>query len=175
MTHVTCRLTAQNRDQLRNPMLGNRVWTTLTFLPLVCCSNADSCVKSSFLGGSKCRPGSFEGESPVRHPTSANLRPPHTTPQPHHTTFWIVAKLPTLKNGPLFGLPCIIAVLFTFSLQTKFEMSSFVGCIDAAWARKCRNGLRNRKFIPFSRTATCDRRTDGRTDGHRALAYTALA
>ena len=25
MTHVTCRLTAKNRDQLRNPTLGNRV------------------------------------------------------------------------------------------------------------------------------------------------------
>jgi len=31
MTHVTCRLTAKNRDQLRNPTLGNRVWAT--FLP----------------------------------------------------------------------------------------------------------------------------------------------
>jgi len=29
MTHVTCRLTAKNRDQLRNPALGNRVWATL--------------------------------------------------------------------------------------------------------------------------------------------------
>jgi len=28
MTHVTCRLTAKNRDQLRNSMLGNRVWAT---------------------------------------------------------------------------------------------------------------------------------------------------
>jgi len=28
MTHITCRLTAKNRDQLRNPTLGNRVWTT---------------------------------------------------------------------------------------------------------------------------------------------------
>ena len=28
MTHVTCRLTANNRDQLRNPVLGNRVWDT---------------------------------------------------------------------------------------------------------------------------------------------------
>jgi len=27
-THVTCRLTAKNRDQLRNPMLGTRVWAT---------------------------------------------------------------------------------------------------------------------------------------------------
>ena len=30
MTHVTYRLTAKNRDQLRNPMLGNRVWATIT-------------------------------------------------------------------------------------------------------------------------------------------------
>jgi len=29
MTHVTCRLTAKNRDQLRNPTLGNRVWATV--------------------------------------------------------------------------------------------------------------------------------------------------
>ena len=28
MTHVTCRLTAKNRDQLRNPTLGNRVSAT---------------------------------------------------------------------------------------------------------------------------------------------------
>ena len=31
MTHVTCRLTAKNRDQLRNPTLGNHVWATFTF------------------------------------------------------------------------------------------------------------------------------------------------
>jgi len=31
MTHVTCRLTAKNRDQLRNPTLGNRIWPTFTF------------------------------------------------------------------------------------------------------------------------------------------------
>jgi len=30
MTHVTCRLTAKNRDRLRNPMLGNWVWATFT-------------------------------------------------------------------------------------------------------------------------------------------------
>jgi len=28
MTHVTCRLTAKNRDQPRNPKLSNRVWAT---------------------------------------------------------------------------------------------------------------------------------------------------
>ena len=31
MTHVTCRLTAKNRDQLRNPTLGSRVWATFPF------------------------------------------------------------------------------------------------------------------------------------------------
>ena len=31
MTHVTCRLTTKNRDQLRNPKLGNRVLATFTF------------------------------------------------------------------------------------------------------------------------------------------------
>jgi len=31
MTHVTCKLTAKNRDQLRNPhTLGNRVWASFT-------------------------------------------------------------------------------------------------------------------------------------------------
>ena len=35
MTHVTCRLTAKNRDQLRNPTLGNRVWTTFALFTLL--------------------------------------------------------------------------------------------------------------------------------------------
>ena len=39
MIHATCRLTTKNRDQLRNPTLGDRVWATCTFL----CSN--SCLR----------------------------------------------------------------------------------------------------------------------------------
>ena len=35
MTHVTCRLTAKNRDQLRNPTLGNRVWATAVPIPVI--------------------------------------------------------------------------------------------------------------------------------------------
>ena len=31
MTHVTCRLTAKNRDQLRKSTLGSRVWATFAF------------------------------------------------------------------------------------------------------------------------------------------------
>jgi len=34
VTHITCRLTAKNWDQLRNPTLGNRVWATFTFFML---------------------------------------------------------------------------------------------------------------------------------------------
>jgi len=30
MTHATCKLTAKNWDQLRNPMIGNLVWATFT-------------------------------------------------------------------------------------------------------------------------------------------------
>jgi len=32
MTHATCRLTAKNRDQLRNHTLGYRAWATFTYL-----------------------------------------------------------------------------------------------------------------------------------------------
>ena len=35
MTHITCRLTAKNRDQLGNPTLGNRVWATFTYFMLI--------------------------------------------------------------------------------------------------------------------------------------------
>ena len=35
MTHVTCKLTAKNRDQLRNPTLCNPVWATFAFLAAV--------------------------------------------------------------------------------------------------------------------------------------------
>ena len=35
MTHVTCKLTAKNRDQLRNPALGNRLHVTITFFILI--------------------------------------------------------------------------------------------------------------------------------------------
>ena len=31
MIHITCRLTAKNWNQLRNPTLSNRAWATFTF------------------------------------------------------------------------------------------------------------------------------------------------
>ena len=48
MIHVTCRLTAKNRDQLQNPTLGNRVWATVTFTVLYTWA---VCAQSSVYGG----------------------------------------------------------------------------------------------------------------------------
>ena len=45
MIHVTCRLAAKNRDQLRNPTLGNRVWANFTFLPFTYCIGNESVPK----------------------------------------------------------------------------------------------------------------------------------
>jgi len=39
MTHVTCRLTAKNRDRLRNPTLSSRVWATFLMFVLILCSS----------------------------------------------------------------------------------------------------------------------------------------
>jgi len=36
MIHVSCRLTAKNRDQLRNHTLGNRLWDTFTYTFYLC-------------------------------------------------------------------------------------------------------------------------------------------
>jgi len=36
LIHVTCWLTAKNRDQLRNPTLGNLVWAAFTFFITNC-------------------------------------------------------------------------------------------------------------------------------------------
>jgi len=40
MTHVTCRLTAKNRDWLRNLTLGNRVWATFLCVVNTCAVRA---------------------------------------------------------------------------------------------------------------------------------------
>ena len=48
MTHGTCRLTAKNRDQLRNPMLGNRVWATFNFFIQQSWSRGHRCLHCPF-------------------------------------------------------------------------------------------------------------------------------
>jgi len=44
MTHVTCRLTLKNRDQLRNPTLGDRVWASFCRASLVEVQYGRGCV-----------------------------------------------------------------------------------------------------------------------------------
>ena len=56
MTHVTCRLTAKNRDQLRNHTLGNRVRATFfhrTRTELVC--NKSTQLYDAFIGHARQR------------------------------------------------------------------------------------------------------------------------
>ena len=51
MTHVTCRLTAKDRDQLRNTTLGNRVWATFyLYLFLQEAYSASTVVLAEFKG-----------------------------------------------------------------------------------------------------------------------------
>ena len=55
MTHVTCRLTAKNRDPLRNPTLGNRVLAPFlsrpTIGPLCVCVWTITCkLKNKIIG-----------------------------------------------------------------------------------------------------------------------------
>ena len=57
MTHVTCRLTAKNRNQLLNPTVGNRVWATF-FTFLVACSN-QSYYDAAFLVRGNLQSNSF--------------------------------------------------------------------------------------------------------------------
>ena len=58
MIHVTCRLTAKNRNQLRNPTLGNRVWATFT----VCCSPSALAFYSGVPAGRRCVHTCAKGE-----------------------------------------------------------------------------------------------------------------
>jgi len=56
MTHVTCRLTVKNLNQLRNPALGSRIWATFTFFTVELTESVGCCcVNRSDAGNwSKC-------------------------------------------------------------------------------------------------------------------------
>ena len=48
-------------------------------------------------------------------------------------------------NAPPYcrTLTCVMALLFTFNLQTKFEMPSFISSKDKSGPKKCRNWSRD--------------------------------
>ena len=58
MTNFICRLTARNRDQLRNPTLGNRVWDTVYLLSITtCCKIGKTVLKLGLRVRIKVGPG----------------------------------------------------------------------------------------------------------------------
>ena len=59
MTHVICRLTAKNRDQLRIPTIGNRARATLPFIfhQNSCKAKDKELAESNFARGSVLSPG----------------------------------------------------------------------------------------------------------------------
>ena len=84
MTHVTCRLTAKNRDQLRIPALGNRVWATSFYLQQRLSVAGTSVQRSGITG----RGEQSARINPIRHrfhlPAATPLRQqpgPHVTGQ----------------------------------------------------------------------------------------------
>ena len=84
MTHATCMLTAKNRDQLRNPTLGNRVWATF-FICVYCASIASIllcvCIQldASFMAALpddiRTEIESAYGQDTVTNPSSSSLSP----------------------------------------------------------------------------------------------------
>ena len=71
MTHVTCGLTAKNRDQLRNPALGNRVRATFS----TCSSDRQSLGHQSSGQVSPDEASSRRGSTPSD--TASIFPPPH--------------------------------------------------------------------------------------------------
>ena len=71
MTHITCRLTAKNRDQLRNPTLSDRVWATFTFylFCIVQVAGGHDAIAGLDIPGRPCRGGIL----PVAAAVSAGL------------------------------------------------------------------------------------------------------
>ena len=65
MTHVTSRLTAKNRDQLRNPTFGNRVWAT--FFTLHCFTQEKVATgQLTNATGAVCRTASYDSDDMER-------------------------------------------------------------------------------------------------------------
>jgi len=90
MTHVTCRLTAKNRDQLRDPTLGNRVWATFTFFTTIVVFGAD------------VRRGANAGARTA----APRLRRPVPSVRPPVFVYRLFLSFDHVTWSPLHSLPC---------------------------------------------------------------------
>jgi len=82
MTHVTCRLTNENRDQLRNPTLGNRIWATFSGQPSSQRRSAGGTWQQAYTGGARSFPPLVHGDD---EPLRAALRRSELTPSARYT------------------------------------------------------------------------------------------
>ena len=90
MTHVTCRLTAKNRDQLRNPTLRNRVWATFTFLPFTFGYSRPILVAVRSLS---LKPISFGYKTPPTRFSQAGGQSAHKARPPHNLELALTSPL----------------------------------------------------------------------------------
>ena len=135
MTHVTCRLTAKNRDQLWNPTLCNRVWATFTFLPftLAWCKDDDCVVECA--DGWKAEPrvwrsvgaGGYKGRRGTngRLQTEERSRLHRPRSSPHEHRQGEMAADPDERKGPLFLCRYIFSKwrFDFFALLTRLNLS----------------------------------------------------
>jgi len=75
MSHITCRLTAKNLDQLRDPTLGNQVWATFLYINCRKCYNKgfDSKLTRKLLYCSRCSTGLGPSQLACRLPSSITI------------------------------------------------------------------------------------------------------
>ena len=92
MTHVICRLTAKNRDQLRNPTLGSRVRATFTFI------SRDLTTRGQMGTGGGIMSGDEEGVSPwltlsVSESATFDTLSDNTSPRPTRANVLIARQI----------------------------------------------------------------------------------
>ena len=104
MTHATCRLTAKNRDQLRNPTLGNRVWAS--------CSRIE---RRGGFSAPACR--AVASQSPGQcslHMHTLSTRPAAVLP--HHCVSWAAAAAAAAASAAMhWAVSCCSCAAHTIS------------------------------------------------------------
>ena len=136
MTPITCRLTTKNRDQLRNPTLGNRVWVTFLRLSLGYWDNpyvprAEGC-------GSPGRAVSMNLDSSTVVVTSplatSSSRVRYTNRQFGHqrTNTKRIAIVRSLVNGCLDVLSSFLSSLSTHYFSEIYSSARYNNCLNCA-------------------------------------------
>jgi len=122
MTHVTCRLIAKNRDQLRNPTLGNRVWATFNYL-------LPSILR---LVSKRMRNEPYDGPQVPTSKDKAHHSDTATTLQPHHATSLVMTPHTALTFRKVVWCGCgvsVVCLVFGRRLALAGQLRSTQPCI----------------------------------------------